>query len=59
MKLKMKNTTKKITWSSSKPKIAKVNKKGKVTGLKAGKAVIKAKVKGGKTLKCRITVKKS
>lgn len=55
-KLSVKNTTKKVTWSSSNKKIAKVNKSGKVTGVKAGKAVIKAKV-GGKTLKCTVTVK--
>ena len=46
----------KITWKSSKPKIASVSKKGQVKGLKAGKAVISAKV-GKKTLKCTVTVK--
>ncbi len=56
VKLKVKNTTKKVTWSSSDKKVAKVNKSGKVTGVKAGKAVIKAKV-GKKTLKCNVTVK--
>lgn len=59
IKLKVKNTKKKITWISSKPKIAKVNKKGVVIARKAGTAVIKAKVKGGKTYKCKITVKKA
>lgn len=56
VKLKVQNTTKKVTWSSSNKKVAKVNKSGKVTGVKAGKVVIKAKV-GGKTLKCNVTVK--
>ena len=42
----------------TKPKIAKVNKKGKLTALKPGKAVIKAKIKNGKTLKFKITIKK-
>lgn len=59
LKLKVKNTKKKITWTSRNPKIAKVNKKGVVTARKAGSAVIRAKVKGGKTYKCRITVKKA
>mgnify|MGYP001072052830 CR=1 FL=1 len=58
IKLKVLNTKKKVTWSSNKPKIAKVNKKGKVTALKPGKAVIKAKIKNGKTLKFKITIKK-
>lgn len=53
--LKVKNTTKKVKWSSSNKKVAKV-KAGKVTGVKAGKATIKAKV-GNKTLKCTVTVK--
>ena len=56
VKLKVKNTSKKVTWSSSNKKVAKVSKAGKVTGVKAGKATIKAKV-GGKTLKCKVTVK--
>ena len=58
IKLKVLNTKKKVTWSSNKPKIAKVSKKGKVTALKSGKAVIKAKVENGKTLKFKITIKK-
>ncbi len=58
IKLKVLNTKKKVAWSSNKPKIAKVNKKGKVTALKPGKAVIKAKIKNGKTLKFKITIKK-
>ena len=46
-----------VKWSSNKKKVAKVNKSGKVTGVKAGKATITAKV-DGKTLKCTVTVKK-
>jgi hypothetical protein len=54
--LKVKNAKKKkIKWSSSKKKIAKVSKKGKVKGLKAGKAIITAKI-GKKKLKCTVTV---
>ena len=55
--LSVKNAKKKVSWSSTKPSVAKVNKKGKVTALKAGKATIVAKV-DGKTLKCKITVNK-
>ena len=63
--LSVKNTKKKVTWSTNKKKVAKVTKtKGKkknkavIKGLKAGKAVITAKV-GGKKLKCKVTVKKA
>ena len=46
---------------SSKAKIAKVkklkNNKYKITGKKKGKAVIKVKLKSGKTAKCTVTVK--
>ena len=56
IKLKMKNNTKKVKWSTSNKKIATVSKKGLVKGKKAGKAVILAKV-GKKTYKCKITVK--
>ena len=47
--------SKKVKWSSSAPRIAKVNKNGKVTGKRAGKAVIAVKA-GKKTLKCKVTV---
>ncbi len=47
----------KAKWSSSKKKVATVDKKGKVKAVKAGKAVIKAKI-GGKTLKCKVKVTK-
>jgi len=57
IKLKVKNNKKKVKWSTSNKKVAKVSKKGKVKGIKAGKATITAKV-GKKAYKCKITVKK-
>lgn len=53
--LKLKNNRKKIKWSSSKKSVATVNKTGKVTAKKTGKAIITAKV-GKKKYKCKITV---
>lgn len=48
---------KKLTYKSSDKKVAKVNQKGKVTALKAGKAKITVKVKGTKLKAvCRINV---
>ena len=59
-KLKIKNASKKYTWTSSDPSVAKVKtKKGKSTkivGVSAGKATITATL-GDKTFKCKITVK--
>jgi uncharacterized protein YjdB len=45
--LSIKNASKgcKVTWSSGAKKVATVSRKGKVTGVKAGKAKITAKVK--------------
>ncbi len=51
---KIKNTNKKIKWSSSNSKVASVNPKGKVTAKRAGLAEITAKY--GKTTK-KYTVK--
>ena len=44
-----------ITWKSNKPKIATVNKSGKVVAKKKGKATITATV-NGKKVKCVVTV---
>lgn len=49
---------KKVTWTSSKPSVATVSRKGNVVTKKAGKATIKAKV-AKKTVKCTVTVKKN
>ncbi|MCL2788840.1 MAG: Ig-like domain-containing protein, partial [Micrococcales bacterium] len=45
-----------LTWSSSKPKVAKVSSSGKITALKPGRAVITAKAEGGKLAKIKVTV---
>lgn len=54
--LSIKGTDKKAKWSSSNSKIAKVDSKGKVTGLKAGTCTITATV-DGKKYTCKLTVK--
>lgn len=54
--LKVKNTKKKVKWSSSKKSVATVSQKGKIKAKKKGKATITAKV-AGKKLKCKLTVK--
>ena len=53
--LKLKGVKGKITWKSSKPRIAKVNKKGKVTALRKGKATVTAKA-GKKIYRCVVIV---
>lgn len=46
-----------LEWSSSNEQIATVTEKGRVTGVKAGKATVTAKVKGGKAkATCEVTV---
>ena len=55
--LSVKKTWKKVRWKSSRPGIAAVSSKGKVTAKKAGKAVIIAK-SGKKKQKFLVTVKK-
>lgn len=54
--LKVDGTKKKVKWSSSKKKIATVNKNGKITAKKSGTAYITAKVNGKKT-KCKVSVR--
>lgn len=60
IKNRSKYKIKKVTFSSSKAKIAKVTKKGKVKALRKGKATITCKVvlRSGKKyrLKCKVTV---
>lgn len=50
-------TNKNVTWTSSDPTVATVDSTGKVTGLKAGIAIITATtVDGGKTATCNVNV---
>lgn len=57
LKLKVTGTKTKVYWSSSNKKVAKVDQKGKVSAIKAGKAKIIAKV-GKKKLTCTVIVRK-
>ncbi len=54
---KLTGVSKVIKWSSSDKKIAKVNKKGRVTGMKEGKCIISAETKD-KIYNFNVTVKK-
>lgn len=45
-----------VNWKSSKPKIATVSKKGKITGKKPGTAIITVTMKSGATAECKVTV---
>lgn len=45
-----------LTFTSSKPSVVKVTKKGVVKGLKKGTAVIKVKTASGKQAKCKVKV---
>lgn len=56
-KLKVTGGTGKVTYKSSKKKVATVSNKGKITGKKKGTATITVKVSGVK-LTCKVTVKK-
>ncbi len=52
-------TNKKVVWSSSDEKIAKVDENGKVTAIKEGQATITAKVEGTDlTATCKVNVTK-
>ena len=58
VQLKVKNAAgRKVKWTTSNKKVATVSKKGKVVAKKKGVAVITVKVKGSKTLRCKVTVK--
>lgn len=56
VKLKVLNNKKKVKWSSSNKKVARVSKKGTVTPQWFGKTTITAKF-GKKKLKCKVYVK--
>ncbi|MCM1244027.1 MAG: CAP domain-containing protein [Roseburia sp.] len=56
VRLKLRNYTKKIRWSSSRKSVAVVSPRGVVTAKKAGSARITARA-GGKKYVCRVTVK--
>ncbi len=55
--LNPKGSMSKIKWVSSNTKVAKVNSKGKITGLAPGKATITAKTGSKLKAKCKVTVK--
>lgn len=55
LNLKVSGTNARAKWSSSKPNIASVNSKGKVTAKKKGNTTITAKI-GKKKYTCKITV---
>lgn len=61
LKLKVKtmpsNANEKITWTSSKPKVATVSQDGKVTPKKKGKTKITAQIANGKKVTWKIKVK--
>ncbi len=50
-------TNKKVTWKSSNPKVATVDKNGLVTAKRGGEAVISVAAEGGKFVTCVVTVK--
>jgi len=51
------NSTATITWKSSNPKVAAVDRAGQVTGAKKGKATITVRTSNGKRDTCVVTVK--
>lgn len=53
--LKVTGTTRKVSWSSSAPRIVNVTNKGKITALRSGSAVITAKI-NGVNYSCKVTV---
>jgi uncharacterized protein YjdB len=60
IKIKSKYTTDSVAkWSTSNKKIATVDKKGKITGKKAGTATITVTMKSGAKASCKVKVQKS
>lgn len=57
-KLNITGTKKKVTWSSTNPKVATVTQSGYVTAKSKGNTIIKAKV-NGKVYQCKIAVNKT
>lgn len=55
-KLSVKGTDAKITWTSSKEKVATVSSDGTVTGREAGTAVITATTNAGEKASCKVSV---
>lgn len=58
LQLKLKNASGPITWSSENPKVATVDKNGKVTGIRKGCIYITAKYKG-RPYRCEVYVVKN
>lgn len=58
-KIKVQNTSEKVTWSSTNKAIATVNGNGKITAKKVGTTIIKAKIADNEPLTCRLTVVKN
>lgn len=56
-KLKVKNNSRKVKWSSSRTSVATVTQKGKITAKRQGSCTITAKV-ASKKYTCKVTVKK-
>lgn len=56
-KLHPSTATNTITWKSGKPAVARVDRAGRVSGLRKGKTTITVKTSNGKTAKCVVTVK--
>ncbi len=54
LQLKVKNTKKKVKWSSGKKSVATVSSKGKVKAKKAGETVITAKSSGKKSISVKL-----
>lgn len=50
------NSKESIKWSSSDTRVAKVNSKGKVTGVSFGTAIIYAETSGGDVASCKVNV---